>query len=323
MKNKKAIKELRATTEQLCQMYKDMYSDIQSQIETLFNERLAVKASFSKLQSDLKTIAKHVQNLEAEKGEKCSCHIEKPKAEFDNELFSKLFIYNFEKESKQVNIDAINQAVYSGHSIIDIMEKYTRNAVANATAKTIADIAIHTNTQKTDKNATEGKEEGKKQHSETIVTNEMFNEELKRFLSEGKPFRHIQKYTSMDNSLQYIGALIYDLYAVTEIPDVEDIMGIIRSKLKSKGEHYNKIHDRYANFKDALARNKEEQPHLFANWTVVDKINSYKDKHVQWLIDTRGTKQTKTDLQEAYIDVICYCIMCYIYLKFNGEAVNG
>ena len=154
--------------------------------------------------AELQTIARHVQNLEAEKEKKCSCHIEKPKAEFDNELFSKLFIYNFEKESKQVNIDAINQAVYSGHSIIDIMEKYTRNAVAKATAKTIAEIAIqfnspkaemkapyeqeytddHTNTQKTNKNATEGKEEGKKEYSEVIVTNEMFNEELEKRLSE-------------------------------------------------------------------------------------------------------------------------------------------
>lgn len=268
--------------------------------------------------AELQTIAKHVQNLEAEK---CSCHTNKPKAEFDKELFGKLFTENFQEESREIKVNAVNEMMHKGKSIVDVMKESIRNAVAKATAKTIADMVIHTNTQKTDKNATEGKQEGKKEYSEVIVTNGMFNEELERFLREETTFYPIQKYTSTDNSTEYITSLVYDFHCKTQPED--NIYELIKSKLKSKGEHYNKESDRYANIKDALKRNKEEQPHLFANWTVVDKINSYKDKHVQWLIDTRGTEQTKTDLQEAYIDVICYCIMCYIYLKFNGEVRNG
>ena len=209
--------------------------------------------------------------------------------------------------------------------ILDILELIPTRAELQTIAKHVQNLeaekcSCHTNTQKTDKNATEGKQEGKKEYFETIVTNEMFNEELERFFRLEKVLTPYIKYTSTKNTPEYIASLIY---ALDERINCPQAINLIRSKLKSKGEHYNKESDRYANIKDALKRNKEEEPHLFANWTVVDKINSYKDKHIQWLIDTRGTEQTKTDLQEAYIDVICYCIMCYIYLKFNPEVKNG
>lgn len=158
-------------------------------------------------------------------------------------------------------------------------------------------------------------ETAKKEYSEIIITNEMFNEEVEKFLNKDGYVSPTSKYTSINNSATFISTMIYDLHRERNLTNIKTIISL---KLKSKGEHYNKAADRYANIKDALARNKEEQPEKFANWSVVDKINSYKDKHIQWLIDTKGTEQTKGDLQEAYIDVICYCIMANIWEKYDN-----
>jgi NTP pyrophosphatase (non-canonical NTP hydrolase) len=200
--------------------------------------------------------------------------------------------------------------------------KHLQNAESEIELLKAQSCNCHTNTQKENKNATETAESAKSGHSEVIISNEMFEEEVEKIVSKlnSKSITQILlRYTSSDNRFDYIEALIRSLKVKNSVTYI-DIFSLIKSKLKSKGEHYNKISDRYANFKDALARNKAEQPELYANWTVVDKINSYKDKHIQWLIDTDGTKQTKEDIEEAYIDVICYCIMANIYLKFNGEV---
>lgn len=386
MKSKKAIKKLKKAIKKLKNKV-DGFEDYAIELEILTK---SVQLQNDKLQSEIKTIAKHVQNLEAEKEKNCSC---KEK--------SSIIDTNRPKEIVSPLIDFRNAVAFHyansvGKSIVDyikanpnqfksgLAERKRETVQFNGEPLEVTERQKHvlinrftlynTNTQKTDKNATEGKQERdleqpiatcydefseltkadfealklkarsqahyetelKKAYDncfkyydktgnvidkpETIVTNEMFNKELERFLSNYPIYYAALKFTSTENSYNYIGALINDAIRVASITSIQDI---IRSKLKSKGEHYNKESDRYANIKDALKRNKEEEPHLFANWTVVDKINSYKDKHVQWLIDTKGTEQSKNDLQEAYIDVIRYCIMCYIYLKFNGEVKNG
>lgn len=384
---KKAIKKLKKQVN--VEMFKVknninyLTHDIMSEINKV--DKRVSNINIQKLQSELQTIAKHVQDLEAEKEKNCSCKEKTSIIDPDRPKEVTTMI-----DLRQATADAIVKSLADWIKAnpdefkSGLVERKRETIQFNGEPLEVTQRQKHvlinrftlynTNTQKTDKNATEGKQEGKKEQSkltwldesseltqemfealklkarsqahyetelkkaydncficydktgnvidkpETIITNEMFNEELERFLSEEKNAYPIDKYTSTDNSIKYIGSLIYGLYTVTGIPDIPNL---IRSKLKSKGEHYNKESDRYANIKDALKRNKEEQPHLFANWTVVDKINSYKDKHVQWLIDTKGTVQTNDDLQEAYIDVICYCIMCYIYLKFNGESKNG
>lgn len=342
MKSKKAIKKLN-----------NIVNDMIKDFETLFNERLAVKASIENLQSDLKTIAKHVQNLEAEKEKNCSCKTYyTPMSAIDlikNPEFNTCHTNTQKTDKNATERQGEGKKEYSeSPSILEMdMERGLRNPDGSHTelgAKLIKE-AYDNNKQYFKKSKPETASELSSTQlrealnniislpdsatiemlrdnlpNETIVTSEMFNEELERFLRLEKVITPYIKYTSTKNTPEYIASLIYALGERINCPQA---INLIRSKLKSKGEHYNKETDRYANIKDALKRNKEEQPHLFANWTVVDKINSYKDKHVQWLIDTRGTKQTKTDLQEAYIDVICYCIMCYIYLKFNGEVSNG
>ena len=74
--------------------------------------------------AELQTVAKHVQNLEAEK---CSCHTNKPKAEFDKELFGKLFTENFQEESKEIKVNAVNEMMHKGKSIVDVMKESMRN----------------------------------------------------------------------------------------------------------------------------------------------------------------------------------------------------
>lgn len=305
MKSKKAIKKLKkqlnAEVIELANAIKEDRRNIDELSVKYIRHMKRVSELFAELENkadryEIKTIAKHVQNLEAEK---CSCHTNKPKAEFDKELFGKLFIENFQEESKQVTIDAINQAVYSGHSIIDIMGKYTRNAIVKATAKTIADMVIHTNTQKTDKNATEGKQEGKKEHSETIVTNEMFNEELEKRLNES----FIQDHPAF--------MLLNGFIPSNTIED------LIRAKLKSKGEHYSPNGDRYSNFKRL-----NNSTASFKQKTVKERIENFMEKHEIWIEDYEAgdVNGTLLDLIESCIDVLCYYLLLDIHLKFNPEA---
>lgn len=232
-----------------------------------------------------------------------------PEIKFDAKDFEEKFHSNIDTISKDTTIESIQ-----GKTIGEVIQSFVTKAYVKAIADTIKEQA-DTNTQKEDKNTVEVKQMAKKEYPKTIITNEMFEEEVNIFLNEEGYVLPVAKYTSTDNSSRFISTMIYELYISTKHTATNDI---IKSKLKSKGKHYNKAADRYANIKDALARNKKEQPELYANWTVVDKINSYKDKHIQWLIDTNGTEQLRDDLQEAYIDVICYCIMAYIWEKFNG-----
>ena len=155
----------------------------------------------------------------------------------------------------------------------------------------------YTNTQKPNSNASTGQESGKKEYSETIVTNEMFNEELEKLLSNG----FIQDHPAFI-------LLNKDL-------DSEIIESLIRAKLKSKGEHYSPNGDRYSNFKRLNGVS-------FKKKSVPERIENFMEKHEIWIEDWQAgdVQGTLLDLIESGIDVLDYYLLLKIYLKFNPEA---
>ena len=227
------IDELKRQTDTLFKSKSDLVFEL-GNIKHLVNSKNggidALSNKLGNLKSDVQTIAKHVQNLEAEKEKNCSCH---------------------------------------------------------------------TNTQKTDKNAIESKQEGEKEYSETIVTNEMFNEELEKRLSES----FIQDHPAF--------------LLLNKDLDSNTIDDLIRAKLKSKGEHYSPNGDRYSNFKrlnNSTAKTIKK--------TVKERIENFMEKHEIWIEDYQAgdVSGTLLDLIESCIDVLNYYLLLDIYLKFNGEV---
>ena len=191
--------------------------------------------------------------------------------------------------------------------ILDILELIPTRAELQTIAKHVQNLeaekcSCHTNTQKTDKNATEGKQEGKKEYSEVIVTNEMLNEELEKRLSES----FIQDHPAF--------MLLNGFIPSNTIED------LIRAKLKSKGEHYSPNGDRYSNFKRL-----NNSTASFKQKTVKERIENFMEKHEIWIEDYQAgdVNGTLLDLIESCIDVLCYYLLLEIYLKFNGEVRNG
>ncbi len=261
-----------------------MKKSIEKQIEELKNHLLKVEKNLvDGVNDDRLSLKKHCGYL---------LELYKGRNEHESRILSAEEQINTLK-SELSNIDSLPNE-FGDTPALRTIAKHVQNAESEIELLKAQNCNCHTNTQKENKNATTPKESGKKEYLETIVTNEMFNEELEKRLSES----FIQDHPAF--------------LLLNKDLDSNTIEDLIRAKLKSKGEHYSPNGDRYSNFKrlnNSTAKQK----------TVKERIENFMEKHEIWIEDYQAgdVNGTLLDLIESCIDVLDYYLLLNIYLKFN------
>jgi hypothetical protein len=174
--------------------------------------------------------------------------------------------------------------------------KHLQNAESEIELLKAQSCNCHTNTQKENKNATTPKESGKKEYSETIVTNAMFNEQTSQILLDIR-----------NSQLQLIAYQALDTILATGL-HYTHVQALITSILIKKGNEYSQETDRYSNF-------------IEDDITIPQAIKNYQQKHIRWLLDYQDGKIQANILLilEHCIDIINYSILLKVWEKYNAN----